>query len=178
MRKKELDSLSLCILPPEVVPETVLTVRPTKWKELPSQRAPPSARSCSTSDSASSMQARNPPPPEVLKTRLGRYLSGLTTGNPAQEKRRGQSGHPTISPTPEVLPFHGKHAEHNSVPLDGNICTINTAVDTSNCSMKGFKQTPIWKKLTRPQRPFASRAEEMSWKAEGCNGGRASMVNN
>lgn len=54
-----------------------------------------------------------------------------------------------------------------TVPPGGNICTMDTTVDTSNCSMKGFKQIPIRKKM-----------EEMSWKAEGCDGGQASMVNN
>lgn len=54
-----------------------------------------------------------------------------------------------------------------TVPPGGNISTVDTAADTSNCSMRGFKQIPIWKKM-----------EEMSWKAEGCDGGRASVVNN
>lgn len=77
-----------------------------------------------------------------------------------------------------MLPIHGKLARHNSVPPGGNICTINIAVDTNDCSMKGFKQMPIRKKLTRPQHPFVPGAEEMSWKAEGCDGGRPSMENN
>lgn len=37
------------------------------------------------------VQATNPPPPEASKTRLGRYLSGLTTDYPAQKKRDGVS---------------------------------------------------------------------------------------
>lgn len=61
------------------------------------------------------------------------------------QEREDDSSHPKISSTPEMLPFHRKLARHNSVPPGGNICAINTAVDTSDCSMKGFKQMPIRK---------------------------------
>lgn len=44
---------------------------------------------------------------------------------------------------------------------------MDTAADSSNCSKKGYKQIPIWKKM-----------EEMSWKAEGCDRGQVSVVNN
>jgi len=94
----------------------------------------------------------------------------LTTDNAAQEKSRGW-GIPKLSPTPEALPFHREHAQYNFVAPGGNICTMNTAPDTSNSSMKGFEQTPTQKKLTRPPCPSGPGAEEMSQKAEGCKGG-------